>query len=417
MTHSKIILSVFLAILLYQPNAHGQWIHSSVINQGFVSAVAVKDSIIFLGGYDLSDSARSCFYSTDYGNTWTECFNPLALWPNAIVITDNYIFTGEGFEGGYIFRSADWGLTWEDCSPQYIGYTAMAYCDSSLYAGTTTDNCPGGVWKSTDNGDTWTESWFGASCGNHSIITLDSLVFVAAGSAGVYGSFDYGNTWVALNTGFIDPPGIICLALSNYTIFAGSGGSETENRKVYYTTDLGSNWQPANDGLNSSYIQGLAADHDHLFAASLKKVYMLQQQDMKWQDITADLPVEYIQGLAVYGDQLICYGSTGIWYRSISAITGIDEKMGAPQDFNLGQNYPNPFNPVTTIEYSLPNTGRVTVKIHDLLGREITELVNEFKSAGRHRIQFNGSSLASGIYFYSIEAGQYRQVRKMALIK
>jgi len=80
-------------------------------------------------------------------------------------------------------------------------------------------------------------------------------------------------------------------------------------------------------------------------------------------------------------------------------------------------NYPNPFNPVTNIKFELPNDIYVSIKIYDVLGREIKVLVNEFKTAGRYSVTFDGNNLPSGIYYYKIESGNFTQVRKMILLK
>jgi hypothetical protein len=88
-----------------------------------------------------------------------------------------------------------------------------------------------------------------------------------------------------------------------------------------------------------------------------------------------------------------------------------------PKIFKLHINYPNPFNPVTNIKYDLPKDVFVSVKIYDLLGREIKTLVNEYKQAGYHKVEFDGSSFASGVYFYRIQAGNFVSVKKMVLIK
>ena len=80
-------------------------------------------------------------------------------------------------------------------------------------------------------------------------------------------------------------------------------------------------------------------------------------------------------------------------------------------------NYPNPFNPTTTIYYRIPKDGKVDIKVFDALGREVKTLVNENKTAGKYSIEFDASHLASGIYFYSIHAGEYSAVKKMILLK
>lgn len=88
-----------------------------------------------------------------------------------------------------------------------------------------------------------------------------------------------------------------------------------------------------------------------------------------------------------------------------------------PKFFDLNQNYPNPFNPVTNIKYGLPEDIFVTIKIYDILGREVKTLVNEFKNAGSYIVSFNGIEFTSGIYFYRIQAGNFVSVKRMVLIK
>ncbi|NTW50718.1 MAG: T9SS type A sorting domain-containing protein [Chlorobiales bacterium] len=88
-----------------------------------------------------------------------------------------------------------------------------------------------------------------------------------------------------------------------------------------------------------------------------------------------------------------------------------------PLEFALGQNYPNPFNPVTTIQYTIPSTAEVKLKVFDLLGREIRTLVNERKPSGSYEVRFDGASLASGMYFYRLMAGNYVKTKKMVLVK
>ena len=113
--------------------------------------------------------------------------------------------------------------------------------------------------------------------------------------------------------------------------------------------------------------------------------------------------------------------STGqlYWTDSIkSIVTGIDDGINeVPTEFSLAQNYPNPFNPTTTIKYSIPKLSFVTIKIYDVLGREVATLVNEEKTIGNYKVEFNGSNLSSGIYFYTLKAGKFTQTRKLVLMK
>ena len=98
------------------------------------------------------------------------------------------------------------------------------------------------------------------------------------------------------------------------------------------------------------------------------------------------------------------------------ALVGVD-KENIPTQFDLAQNYPNPFNPSTIIKYSLPKEEKVTLKIYNNVGQLVATLVNELQNAGEHRVTFNAGKLASGVYFYKIEAGAFNQTKKLILMK
>ena len=100
------------------------------------------------------------------------------------------------------------------------------------------------------------------------------------------------------------------------------------------------------------------------------------------------------------------------------AITDADEQKNAiPEKFSLSQNYPNPFNPSTSISYELPLNGIVTLKVFNILGREIATLVDEEKQAGKYQIEFSANNLSSGIYFYTLTSRAYSKTKKMILLK
>lgn len=103
---------------------------------------------------------------------------------------------------------------------------------------------------------------------------------------------------------------------------------------------------------------------------------------------------------------------------------GVNDPPQQLNEFSLSQNFPNPFNPTTKIRYSIPNVtligverSLVILKVYDVLGIEVANLVNEEKQPGIYEIEFNASQLSSGIYFYKLEAGKYSETRKMMLIK
>jgi len=86
-------------------------------------------------------------------------------------------------------------------------------------------------------------------------------------------------------------------------------------------------------------------------------------------------------------------------------------------EFRLLQNYPNPFNPATTIEYSIPENSIVTLKVYDILGKEVASIFNEYQNQGSYIVNWNASSLSSGVYIYKLTAGNYSDTKKMVLSK
>jgi hypothetical protein len=97
--------------------------------------------------------------------------------------------------------------------------------------------------------------------------------------------------------------------------------------------------------------------------------------------------------------------------------TGVNDKSQIARSFNLGQNYPNPFNPSTKIDYTLPEKSNVSLKIYDMLGREVANLVNATQEAGAHSVNFNASKLASGMYIYTLKSGNNSMSKKLMLLK
>jgi hypothetical protein len=116
-----------------------------------------------------------------------------------------------------------------------------------------------------------------------------------------------------------------------------------------------------------------------------------------------------------YRDQNLRWSS---WSDNIAfdIATGVD-LSALPNKYEMEQNFPNPFNPATTIRYQIPEAGFVSLKIYDVLGRELLTLASEEKQAGRYEVRFDGSNLSSGIYYYRLEAGNFVSVKKLMLVK
>ncbi len=138
------------------------------------------------------------------------------------------------------------------------------------------------------------------------------------------------------------------------------------------------------------------------------------------------LTIDSPSGIHIHGDGdiFVTGKSASSWsimnilrYEQEPSVSVPEEGNGVTAGFQLLQNHPNPFNPVTTIAYELQSYVRVTIKVHDLLGREVATLVNEEKPAGRHSVQWDASRIASGVYHYRMQAGGYVESRNMLLLK
>ena len=113
-------------------------------------------------------------------------------------------------------------------------------------------------------------------------------------------------------------------------------------------------------------------------------------------------------------------GYHDVWLIKIAPVLNNinqDNQHGIPSTFTFYQNYPNPFNPSTTIEFTLPKPEFVELKVYNILGKEVATLVSNKLNQGNHTYQFDGKNLASGIYYYQLVAGDFREVKKMVLMK
>ncbi len=140
-------------------------------------------------------------------------------------------------------------------------------------------------------------------------------------------------------------------------------------------------------------------------------------EGITWFTINGSLP--YIRDFVISKNNYIYVATDrGVFMGDgNNIILSLESDILKNQIYYLSQNYPNPFNPSTKIKYNLPNDSQIQIRVFDILGRKVVDLVNEEKVAGAYEINFNASSLASGIYYYQLRAGEYVETKKMILLK
>ena len=126
-----------------------------------------------------------------------------------------------------------------------------------------------------------------------------------------------------------------------------------------------------------------------------------------------------VLSLAIDAEDYLYAGPWGysLYKTTTSTVTSVEDLEFEPTLYYLGQNYPNPFNPTTSIQYAIASRQFVTLNVYDVLGNEVTTLVNEEKPVGTYELNWNAANLPSGVYFYRLQVGSFVQTRKMILLK
>jgi hypothetical protein len=185
----------------------------------------------------------------------------------------------------------------------------------------------------------------------------------------------------------------------------------SDHDRVYYEY-----YQSGGHGINSSLENVIYNYRDSsYYGVSREKMIIKIGPNTKYGHL--DIAPQKMNDIDNYWD-ILAVGNGGTILRWVGGATEVKSSNSAPNDFLLRQNYPNPFNPTTTISYTLSVLSRVSIKVYDVLGREVATLVNqEVQPVGNYSTTFNASKLASGVYICRLIAGNFVQTKKMVLIK
>jgi photosystem II stability/assembly factor-like uncharacterized protein len=343
--------------------------------------------------------------TTNSGNNWTICNTPTTENLRTLAVTDtNIIYTGGGYIPTVLLKSTNGGLNWVTQNSNLDGCVSMSFINSS------TGYCLGnGLSKTTDGGNNWSViSSYECEC----VDFVDENTGYLVVYNGAYKTTDGGNNWFSI-------PG---RGHSVYFINSNTGFTANENMKICKTIDGGMSWITQTQSQDSWDLYGIHFfDLLHGFAVGeFGAIVKTTNGGINWY-YQAHLTNEQL--ISVYmTDTNECYAA-GLNNTIIKTTTGgspiavRNNGFTYPCTISVFQNYPNPFNPVTRIKFDLPKSAQVRLIIYDILGREDATLVNEQLKPGSYEVQWDGSTYASGIYFYRLETGEFIETKKMVLIK
>ncbi len=369
------------------------------------------------------------YRSEDDGVTWTLFSNGLGQH----IIKLCSFYGGPVFAVSYneIYRTTDFGGTWENVfigDPSVYHIDLAASSNGYLYAGFDW----GTVSLSTDYGDTWMDRGEDLPVNRVNSVAVDSLnrVYIGNWDGKIFQSVDDGEHWLYISSGMIGGPVLNLYCDNSGNIFVGPyGGSVYKGVNntfvpqppLLYSPPSGQHNAPLTPGFTWFSTPGASS---YRIQCSLDNSF--DTSDVIFDYVTSDTTAVISDSLEINTDYLwrvSCsnqFGwslwSTTFWFKTLDP-TAVKIDQEKEFSYELMQNYPNPFNPTTSIRYEIRNEGMVQLKVYDILGKEVETLVNGRQPAGTHSVQFNGSKLSSGIYFYQLKAGSFTQTRKLLLVK
>lgn len=407
---------LFLFVLLININSTllSQWVKTNIPNVNNVYSITLSGNNLFAG------TDIGVYLTTNNGSSWSNVNNGLA---NDVVYSLAVIPNGTGsaniFAGTYngVFISSNEGKNWTQAGTGLTNIWVQTFVSipngaggANIIAGT----YGGGSFISTNNGSVWTPVNEGLTGSYVNSIALNGTNLFAGTDEGVYLSTNNGTTWTGVNSGQTDFY-VNTLAVNGTNLFAGT------NHGVFLSTNNGSNWKSIGNVLQEEIVNSLLFNGTNLFAGTGGNgVFLSTNNGTTWASVNDTLQNAYVNCMAVIGSNLFIGNYYGdIYKRQINEmLTGIANKQNnLPTDYSLQQNYPNPFNPTTVISYKLPAYSHVMLNVYDVLGREVATLVNEYKPAGNHKVEFNAGKLTSGVYLYRINTGSFVKTMKMILMK
>jgi photosystem II stability/assembly factor-like uncharacterized protein len=415
----KIFLKILFLLILTQTESYSQqyWLTQNSPTSRNLTSVFFTDSLTgWIGG----DSGL-VLHTTDKGKSWSSqnsnvnnSIHSLYFLNDQRGFALSYEFdnTPPAYFGTRILTTSNGGNTWiQSLFPDSNVFLSSIYFIDSLKGFTGGSN--GIIFYTTNTGQTWMESVIDSGFAfGFPIIDIEfydnEIGFASGGSFDIAGQMfkttDGGLNWKSVIVG---PEPVLDLHIVDSLNILCAGGDFEYGASIVSTTNSGTNWIYNELGVfGISNAIGYRTQNEIWVSMNLIDSFLLSTDGgYNWDllptpgsTILSDMTfTDYRNGWAV--------GKNGVILKYNSSLINIlNTGNFTPGNFTLYQNYPNPFNPVTNLGFGISKSGFVTLKVYDVLGNEVAVLVNENKAPGYYNIQFDGSNLSSGVYYYRLES-------------
>jgi photosystem II stability/assembly factor-like uncharacterized protein len=421
----------------------------------------------FYGGTQDNNTIRTLTGSV---NDWDRIFGGDGFYvtvdpndPNIIYAESQFGGLGKSIDGGNSFFSATSGIDFGEPTNWSTPVVMDPNNSEVLYYGTHT------LYRTENGAQFWTkispkltdhndDKRLGTITTISVAPTNSDIIYVGTDDSYIWVSRDYGLTWEDLSTELpyrwvtrvvVDPKDENIV----YATFSGLKWADPEPR-VFRSDNMGKSWVNISSNLPDAPVNAFAVDNNNsnvLYCGNDIGAFVSYNLGESWEIISDNLPIVVVNDMKIHPtDNYLAVGThgRGMYKIDLNEIVGGAESISnIPNDLYLSQNYPNPFNPSTTIEYTVPSNsvipsgvggasvskiqaqGRnansnVSLKVYDVLGREVKTLVNQQQNPGNYKINFDASDLpagrqglASGIYYYRLQFADKVEIRKMILLK
>jgi hypothetical protein len=403
------------------------WIEQTTPVTGTLASVsAPTDNAVWAAGYTSGTTGPPLVARTTNGGTWTNALGTgigtaLPLYNIWGIDANTALVTGSSSTATFVYKTTNGGTTWTQVFTQAGGFMdGIVMKDASN--GVMYGDPVGGrwsLWKTTNGGTNWDSTGMylpqaGTEAGwNNSMAVIGNNLWFGTNNTRIYYSSNFGSNWVAQpTTGEVGTNGTVVW-------FNSATNGMLGGATLLTTSNSGANWV-SNAGTGTGTYVGITGLGSNWWTVGgAAAIGTSTNNGANWSTAYTTPTGTFVHiTTSRTGSGLVYATKSNGQVSKYGVTTGVNPLGGQlVESYSLSQNYPNPFNPSTSISFAIPQSGFVSLKVYNMLGKEVASLVNGNLNAGTHNYSFNASNLASGMYFYKLDVDNFTETKKMIFVK